>query len=92
MRNAFLVLCCSFFPTFIYAQIAYPETRKLPSTVTKHKMSYLDEYTWLEDMRSTEVNAWVDKENDLVNSHLEEIKKTYALASKIKEYDTFASC
>lgn len=75
MKNSFLVLCCTFFSAFTYAQPSYPETKKIPSTITKHKVSYQDDYTWLEDMRSTEVNTWVDQENELVNAHLEEIKK-----------------
>lgn len=51
-------------------------------------MSFQDDYTWLEDMRSEEVTNWVAKETEISKAHFAEIKKDYNLGFTIKEYDT----
>jgi prolyl oligopeptidase len=87
MKIYFTVFFYLMFSTLIYSQ-QYPETKKTPLTVTKHKVSYQDDYSWLENMRSEEVNNWVDKQNEFTKSHIDEVSKTYSVSSKIKEYDT----
>ena len=69
----------------------FPVTKKTNTIITKHKISYTDEYTWLENMKSDEVNNWKNAQNETVEIHLEDIKKTYSTASKIKEYDYLSS-
>lgn len=65
----------------------YPEAKKIPITFSKHKFSYQDDYSWLENTVSNQTKTWVAAENIVVDSHLEEIKKKYSSFSKIKEYD-----
>ncbi|WP_395073983.1 prolyl oligopeptidase family serine peptidase [Flavobacterium sp.] len=75
------------YTSVLYSQ-KYPETKITPITVTKHKVSYQDDYSWLENMRSEEVNNWVDKQNEFTEKHFDSVAKIYSLASKLKEYDT----
>jgi prolyl oligopeptidase len=85
-KNIFLFSC--FFSLSIAAQ-EYPITKKTTSTITKHLLSFQDDYTWLEKMGSNEVNEWVDKQNETAKIHFDEIeKKSSSAASKIREYDT----
>ena len=69
----------------------FPVTKKTTTTITKHKISYKDDYSWLENMTSEEVTNWKNAQNQTVEIHLEDIKKTYSTASKIKEYDYLSS-
>lgn len=69
----------------------YPITKKVPKTITKHEVSYEDHYSWLENMKATEVVNWSNAQNEVVNLHRNEIKKKYDIISKIKEYDAFSS-
>ncbi len=69
----------------------FPVTKKTTTTITKHKISYKDDYSWLENMTSEEVTNWKNAQNQTVEIHLEDIKKTYSSASKIKEYDYLSS-
>ena len=87
MKNHYFLIITVFYSSCLFSQI-YPETKKTPLTIIKHKISYQDDYSWLENMRSEDVNFWVDKQNETTKSHFEEILKTYSIASKIKEYDT----
>jgi len=79
-----LSTCCSFSQDF-------PVAKKTPKTFTKHNLSYVDDYTWLENMRSEEVNKWVDAENAATEANFKEIRKEYSSVSKLKEYDFFSS-
>lgn len=88
MLNKTVILFSIFFNTFLSFCQTFPETKKTPKTITKHGVSYQDNYTWLEDIRSEEVESWVDKQNEITNTHDMEVNKSYSLPSKIKEYDT----
>jgi len=68
-----------------------PVTKKMPVKVSKHNISFQDDYAWLEDMESDEVIGWRNAQNAYANAHLEAIKKKWNSASKIKEYDYFSS-
>lgn len=87
MKIYSLLLIIVLFSTEIYSQEFF-ETKKNPTAITKHKISYHDDYSWLENMRSEEVDRWVNKQNEFTDSRLLEISKTNSLVSKIKEYDT----
>ncbi len=78
------------FTFFVFSQ-QYPITKKVPKTITKHGIAFQDEYSWLENMGETEVVSWSNAQNEVINQHSDEIKKTYDIASKIKEYDAFSS-
>ncbi|WP_026703747.1 prolyl oligopeptidase family serine peptidase [Flavobacterium soli] len=65
----------------------FPKAKKTPKTVTKHNISFVDDYSWLEDMRSNEVNNWLDEQNKIVDEHLKGIFEIYNPSTTIKEYD-----
>jgi prolyl oligopeptidase len=90
MLQKIACFCLLFFSVAAFAQ-QYPLTKKTPSKITKFNSSYQDDYTWLEDMQSTEVNNWKNAQNEVANQHLDDIKKSWSSASKIKEYDFFSS-
>ncbi len=69
----------------------FPATKKSPSTITKHGISYNDDYRWLENMNSEEVNKWVDDQNAVAKKQLETVKKSYNAAFKIRDYDYLSS-
>jgi prolyl oligopeptidase len=87
MKVYTLLFITILFSTGIHSQEFF-ETKKNPTTITKHKISYQDDYSWLENMRSEETYHWVEKQNEFTNNHLSEISKSYSIISKIKEYDT----
>ena len=89
-KNTFAFITTLLLSQITFAQ-SYPETKKTPTTITKHKISYQDDYSWLENMRSEEVTTWVEQQNEFTNNHLLETSKTYSLVSKLKEYDTRTS-
>lgn len=85
MKNNFLL--CLILASFQGFAQNYPEAKKIPTTFKKHQFTYQDDYSWMEKIRSTEVNTWVEAENQITYNHLELVKKKYSTASKMKEYD-----
>ncbi len=81
----FVLVCC-----FGYSQNS-PKTKKTSETITKHKISFIDEYGWLENLDSEEVKLWVNQQNNYIGNHKLEIEKTFSLVSKLKDYDTRTS-
>lgn len=73
-------------PHFLMCQ-EFPVAKKTPIKIKKHNLSFVDDYPWLEDMRSKEVTDWVDNQNKIVDEHFTEIYKEYNPSSTIKEYD-----
>jgi prolyl oligopeptidase len=62
-------IACLLFPILALAQ-NYPVTKKTPVVVIKHGTTVNDDYSWLENMRSPEVNKWVDAQNSITNTHI----------------------
>ena len=52
-------------------QMQYPETKKDDIQEVIFGKTIYDPYRWLEDFTSEEASAWVDKQNDLTNTFLE---------------------
>jgi prolyl oligopeptidase len=90
MRNLFAIKFLILFPNLLFCQ-NFPVTKSIPKTVTKFGVSYQDDYTWLENMKSEETKNWTNAENEVTNLHFEEIKKTYDVLNKIKNYFAFSS-
>jgi len=86
MKKFILTLICSFLSLFFYSQ-EYPKTKKLPTTITKHNVTFQDDYSWLENMRSEEITEWVNQQNRIVDTCFQKIKKIYNIAPTIKEYN-----
>jgi len=67
------------------------KSKAIPLKLTKHELSFSDDYVWLENYKSDEVRAWVAKENELTAAQLEMAKEKYSSEGKIKEYDHLSS-
>lgn len=60
-------------PTFVFAQLQYPQTRKA-TQVDDYKGTKVDDpYRWLEDDRSAETAEWVKAQNKVSFGYLEQI-------------------
>lgn len=78
------------FSAVVFSQ-SMPITKKTPTVVSRHNISFTDDYAWLEAMESEAVINWRNAQNEYTNLHLEEVKKKWSSAFKIKEYDYFSS-
>jgi prolyl oligopeptidase len=63
------------------------ETKKVPSTLSKHGITIQDDYAWLENTTNKEVVDWVELQNNLSEQKLSELVKNYNFSFKIKDYD-----
>ncbi|AWH84479.1 hypothetical protein HYN59_04805 [Flavobacterium album] len=89
MKNFFLFAMISM-AALVNAQ-NYPATKKTPKNITKHGITFTDDYTWLENTQDKEVTSWVEAQNVLFSNHLTEIGTEKAITKKIKEYDAGSS-
>jgi len=51
----------------------YPDTRKVDTVDVYHGTEVPDPYRWLEDLDSDDTRAWIEKQNEVTFSYLEEI-------------------
>jgi prolyl oligopeptidase len=65
----------------VSASLAYPQTRKMDQTDNFHGVSVADPYRWLENSDSAEAKAWIEAQNKLTFSFLNQIPAR----DKIKE-------
>ena len=54
-------------------RLAYPESKKVEQVDDYHGTKVADPYRWLEDLDSAETRAWVESQNKLTFSYLNEI-------------------
>lgn len=93
IKNNFKFLL-SFLTIFIsqtFFSQQYPVSKIEPIKISKHKIETIDNFTWLEKMKSDEVNNWVNAQNEVTNNEFKKIRKEYSTAFKIKEYDAYSS-
>jgi prolyl oligopeptidase len=64
-----------------------PSAKKIASKITKHNVVIDDDYSWLENVNSTEVVNWVNEQNNYAENHLKEVTKATNFLFKIKDYD-----
>lgn len=64
-----------------------PKTKKVPTKITKHNVSFTDDYAWLENVNSEEVISWVNEQNNYSENHLKEVTKATNFLFKIKDYN-----
>ena len=64
----------------------YPATKKKPNVITRHGISFNDDYSWLENMRTPEVEKWVDQENAVTNSHINYLSGKVFPLPELKKY------
>jgi prolyl oligopeptidase len=90
MKIISVFYCFFLAPIIIFAQ-KYPATKSTDNIITKHSISYSDNYSWLENMDSAEVKNWVKSQNEASSLHLKEVKREYDILRKVKDYDAYAS-
>jgi len=84
------VFYCLFFTVFAFSQSTMT-TKKNPSPFTKHGITLIDDYAWLENTKSEDVANWVDTQNKNTKAHLEAINLAKSIATKIREYDRLST-
>jgi prolyl oligopeptidase len=89
MKNIFVLALNLIFIT-AYSQSTVDTPKRL-SSYSKHGITIEDDYSWLENLKSPETTKWVDDENKITSSHLEEVKSKYDLEKKINEYNSLRS-
>lgn len=68
-----------------------PTAEAIPNVVTKFDISYSDDYSWLENIKSEETKNWIKSQNDFTSSHIDIVKKDFNIINKIKEYNYLSS-
>ncbi len=86
MKHCLLTIYCFFIFTFSFGQ---ESVKKMPVTITKHQISFSDDYPWMENMKDKEVGDWVDAQNERFKTHLDQSGKTAATLRTLKRYDTY---
>ena len=76
-----------FFSYLLVANAQGPAAKKIPSKITKHNITFDDDYAWLENVKSNEVTNWVNEQNIYSENHLKEVTKATNFLFKIKDYD-----
>ena len=71
---------------FVFSQQKI-ETKKVPSTLSKHGITIQDDYAWLENTTEKEVADWVTLQNNISEEKLSELVRNYNFSFKIKDYD-----
>lgn len=64
-----------------------PSIKKDKTILSKHGISFEDEYAWLENITDEDVVNWINKENTLSNNYLKEVTDKDNFEFKIKDYD-----
>lgn len=89
MKNLFAIVF-NLLLVAAYSQNAV-SAKKIPSSYSKHGITINDDYSWLENIKSPETTKWVEEQNQVTSSHLEEVKKKYDFEKKIREYNSLQS-
>ncbi len=76
------------------SSIAYPQARRTDQVDDYHGTKVADPYRWLEDTDSAETHAWVEAENKLTFSYLDQIPYRPAIhdrLTKLWNYERFTT-
>ena len=68
------------------AQLKYPKTKKNPIIDVYHNIEITDNYQWLENTATPEVQDWVATQNKISLRYLKKISNTKGARSKMKSY------
>lgn len=82
-----IVFLIVFFHLVSSANAQGPVAKKVPSQITKHNITFDDDYAWLENINSNEVRNWITEQNNFTETHLKEVVKATNFLFKIKDYD-----
>ncbi|WP_438018278.1 prolyl oligopeptidase family serine peptidase [Sorangium sp. So ce315] len=67
------------------ARLPYPATARRPVTNEYHGTRVVDDYQWLEDGSSPEVQRWIAEQNRLTRGYLDALPMRGALRARIQE-------
>ncbi len=73
MKKIQLPLLLIFVCTASFAQLKYPQTKKVDVKDNYHGIEIADPYRWLEDDNSAETKAWVEEQNRVTFEYLSQI-------------------
>jgi prolyl oligopeptidase len=85
----FLLLLLLIAPVSLWAQLTYPETRKVDVVEDYHGTRVADPYRWLEDDNSDETKAWVQAQNKVTFSYLEQIPYRNAWLKQLEAINNY---
>lgn len=68
------------------AQLKYPKTKKNPVIDSYHTIEIMDNYQWLENTATPEVEDWVAAQNKISLKYLKKISNTKGARAKMKSY------
>lgn len=83
-----LIMSCLSEPSKHYMQkgnLKYPVTQKMDTSDTFFGEQVPDPYKWLEDDRSVETEAWVNKQNNFTYSYIDKIPQREDIVNRLKE-------
>ncbi len=86
----YLITIFSLLSFSVFSQ-SFPVTKSDTKTISKFGITFQDNYTWLENMKSEETKSWTNAQNEVTNLHFEAIKKDYDIVNKIKDYNNYSS-
>jgi prolyl oligopeptidase len=84
MKNLILILLC-LFCQIIFCQQMVDKSKS--EKFTKHGITIIDDYSWLENQNSEETKTWVKNNNTTTEEILKKAKRKYNTESKIIEYN-----
>lgn len=82
----YLLISIVFFTTITFSQNIF-SLKKENTILSKHGISFADEYAWLENISDSEVIDWVKNENEISNKLLKEVTANDNFEFKIKDYN-----
>lgn len=69
--------------------LAYPASRTVDQVDTYHGVQVADPYRWLEDIDSADTKAWIEAQNKVTFSYLEQIPERERIAARLTEIWNF---
>ncbi|MBI3278883.1 MAG: S9 family peptidase [Acidobacteria bacterium] len=78
----------------LYAQLRYPQSRKVEQVDVLHGVRVADPYRWLEDANSPQTKQWIEDQNKLTFSYLRSIPERDAIRHRLQQlwdYERFSS-
>lgn len=88
MKKLFLLLLLVV-PSFLFAQLNYPSTRKEEVVVNYHGTRLADPYRWLEDDKSEETMQWVTAQNKVTFGYLDRIPYRGEWLKRLEEINNY---
>jgi len=73
-------------------RLHYPATRTVNHVDDYHGTRVADPYRWLEDLNAPETQAWIEAQNALTFSYLEQIPDREAIRARLTELWDFPKC